>query len=605
MADAYTRAKQLVANRQYDAAVRVLEVHVRSVPRDAQAMLYLAELAGLQSDSSKAVQWLKKAANAAPSNADLHLSAAQQYAKLRMAPEAIKRAESALTLRPGWPMAHLQLGLIYLDLLKRPATAAEHFRLALENTDASFAASFNLAKALFDLGDVDKAIERFRTCQAQAAQVGNRAGALKCQEAIAIGIPGAMSADNAAILAARKAWAEAIEPAEPPANDFGARDRAPDRPLNIGYVSSFFAGENWMKPVWGLINQHDRERFRVRLISFGPVPGCEEGMAATTAYRPHDSDRVFDVDHVDNDRVARLIADEEIDVLIDLNGYSDPKRLGVLFARPAPVQIGWFNMYATTGMRAFDYLIGDRHVVLPDEECDYQERILRVPGSYLTFDVAYPVPDVAPAPCATNGFITFGSLCSRYKITPQVLQAWCDILTRCPTARLVLRNGGLKEPSERAHLLGQFTSRGVESERVQLLGSAAHWEFLETYSQIDIALDTFPYNGGTTTTEAIWQGVPVIAYSGPTWASRTSATLLREGNLGDWVASDLAGYVEFAVTVGNNPDTSRRLVELRTNMRTQLRASPVCDTQQFARDMEQLYRDAWRAWCKKLAHSNI
>ncbi len=456
---------------------------------------------------------------------------------------------------------------------------------------------------MFDLGDVDAAIEGFLACAVQAAEEGSRKSELKCLEAIAVGVPGAMSADNAGILGARQAWAEAIEPASPPANDFAARDRAPERPLNIGYISSFFAGENWMKPVWGLINQHDREHYCVRLFSFGPVPGCEEGTAATTAYRPHDDDRVFDVDHVDNDRVARLIADEEIDVLIDLNGYSDPKRLGVLFARPAPVQIGWFNMYATTGMQAFDYLIGDQHVVLPEEERYYQERILRVPGSYLTFDVAYPVPDVAPAPSAKNGCITFGSLCSRYKITPEVIQAWCEILTRSPESRLVLRNGGLKEISERAYLLQQFTSLGVEPERIELLGSAAHWEFLETYAQIDIALDTFPYNGGTTTTEAIWQGVPVIAYSGPTWASRTSATLLREGNLGDWVADSLAGYVELAVQLANDPGTPSRLAELRAAMRTQLRAAPVCNTRQFARHMEQLYRDAWRTWCENRVNS--
>lgn len=599
MADAQYRAQQLVDRGQLNAAVRVLEEHVRTSPRDGHAMLFLAEVAELQSDSSRALHWLKKAVNVAPNDAEVHLGAGLQYAKMRLAAEAIKRFESMLSLRPDHSMAHFHIGLVYLDLLKRPATALSHFRLVGAGAEFPFEAQFNLAKALFDLGHVDEAMQGFQECRAYAAQQNHREGELRCLEAIAIGIPGAMSADNAAILAARRAWAAAIEPGETLDDDFGGRDRSPDRLLNIGYVSSFFSGENWMKPVWGLINQHDRERFHVHLFSFGPVPGCEEGTAAATAYRPHDSDRVFDVDQVDNERVTQLIVDEAIDVLIDLNGYSDPKRLAVLLRHPAPVVIGWFNMYATTGMRAFDYLIGDRHVVLPEEEQDYRERILRVPGSYLTFDVAYPVPEVAPAPCIANGHLTFGSLCSRYKITPEVVQAWSEILKRCPTARLVLRNGGLNDASERDYLLRQFATRDIDPERIQMLGGASHREFLETYARIDIALDTFPYNGGTTTTEAIWQGVPVIAYSGPTWASRTSATLLREGRLGDWVADDLAGYVELAVTSANDPGTPSRLADLRSSMRGRLRASPVCNTRQFARDMENLYRDAWRAWCER------
>jgi len=163
----------------------------------------------------------------------------------------------------------------------------------------------------------------------------------------------------------------------------------------------------------------------------------------------------------------------------------------------------------------------------------------------------------------------------------------------------VLLNGGLEKAAEREYLLQQFASHAVEPGRLELLGRAPHFEFLETYGQIDIALDTFPYNGGTTTTEAIWQGVPVVTYAGRTWASRTSATLLREGKLGDWVADDLAGYVELAVRWGNDPDAPQRFAELRTAMRVKLSATSVCDTAGFARAMETLYRGFWREWCRR------
>jgi predicted O-linked N-acetylglucosamine transferase (SPINDLY family) len=261
------------------------------------------------------------------------------------------------------------------------------------------------------------------------------------------------------------------------------------------------------------------------------------------------------------------------------------------------VIIGWFNMYATTAMPWYDYLIGDRHVVAADEEAHYSERILRVPGTYLTFNVGYRVPPVAPSPCAASGRITFGSLCSRYKITPDVIRVWSEILRRCGESRLLLRNADLDNESEQAYLLAQFERHGIARSRVELVGRAEHFEFIETYSRVDIALDTFPYNGGTTTTEAIWQGVPVVAFAGNTWASRTSATILREGDLGDWVAEDLDGYIELAAGWGRDPDAARRLAELRESLRERLRGSSACDTGAFARAMESLYREIWRNYC--------
>jgi predicted O-linked N-acetylglucosamine transferase (SPINDLY family) len=267
--------------------------------------------------------------------------------------------------------------------------------------------------------------------------------------------------------------------------------------------------------------------------------------------------------------------------------------------RPAPVIIGWFNMYATTAIPCYDYLIGDRHVVRQGEEVHYSEHIARVGGSYLTFKVGYRVPDVAPPPCAASGHLTFGSLCSRYKISPEVIGAWSEILRRCPETRLLLRNAGLENETEREHFVTEFERRGVSRSRLELLGRAPHFEFLETYSRIDLALDTFPYNGGTTTTEAIWQGVPVVAFDGATWASRTSATILREGGLGAWVADDLKGYSELAVRWGNDPAAARKLAALRSSMRDRLSGSSACDTITFAREMESLYRDMWRNWCRK------
>jgi predicted O-linked N-acetylglucosamine transferase (SPINDLY family) len=254
--------------------------------------------------------------------------------------------------------------------------------------------------------------------------------------------------------------------------------------------------------------------------------------------------------------------------------------------RPAPVVVGWFNMYATTGMSCYDYLIGDDQAIPPEEEKFYCEKIVRVPGSYLTFEVTYPVPPVVNSPHLANGAITFGCLASQYKITDEVIGAWSRILRQVPNGSLILKNGALGSLGVRQFVHGLFERHQVSPNRVRLEGPSDHYQFLEAYGKIDIALDTFPYNGGTTTAEAIWQGVPVVTFSGDRWASRTSASILRSAALGDLVGQGLEEYIWLAIGLANSP---HRLRDLRRNMRSRLRDSPVCDTQSFARNMERLY----------------
>ena len=338
-----------------------------------------------------------------------------------------------------------------------------------------------------------------------------------------------------------------------------------------------------MKPVWALINHHDSDRFEVHLLSDRPESSIEP------FYRPAPHESFHDTHDLTNPELARLIKELRIDILIDLNGYSRPSRLPLFALRPAPVQAAWFNMYGTSGLTSFDYIIGDHHVIPPEEDVFYTERIVRVPGSYLTFEVLYPVPEVGPAPCLRHGALTFGCLAPQYKITPNVVEAWSRILRECPGTRLLLKSVALGQPEAREFVRGMFARSAVPADRLLLEGPADHYDFLGRYSDVDLALDTFPYNGGTTTTEALWQGVPVLTFSGDRWASRTSASLLREAGLPEFVASDQEGYVAHAIALAHATDTPSRLDQLRRGMRDRLRAAPVCDTIRFARDMEEEY----------------
>ena len=459
------------------------------------------------------------------------------------------------------------LGSALLDTDREADAIVELERAAaLEPRHAG--ALHNLGKARYGLGLVDEAVAGFRAALAVSDDVLHR-------RALATVIPGSPAATHADVLAARRDFAERDLPS--PRFRFPA-ERTPG-PLRVGYLSSFFASPNWMKPVWGLVNKHDREGFAVHLLSEATEAEC-----AAAGYRPDPRDRFVSLRGLDNDAAAELIAAAELDLLVDLNGYSAPGRLAVVASRPARAVAAWFNQFATSGIAAVDVLVGDAVVVHADEETDYTERIVRVPGTYLTFEVAYPVPPVEESPARRNGYVTFGSFASQYKLTPQVLRAWAAILDGAPDARLLLKNRAMHADGNRAFVLGCFAAHGVDPARITLEAGAPHHEYLAAYARVDVGLDPYPYNGGTTTSEALWQGVPVLCVDGDRWAARQGASLLRAAGLDELVARDEADYVARAIELGRGFDDER------ATMRERLAASRMMDTTAFARELESVYR---------------
>jgi predicted O-linked N-acetylglucosamine transferase (SPINDLY family) len=489
--------------------------------------------------------------------------------------EAIAAYQRAVRSDPSLYEAWYGLGCAS-NSLKAFGEGIAALRRVTELRPDAAGARCNLAEALFELGDVDAAVAEYRRAEA----TGNSEVHGTALAALACVAPGCAGLDHAAVRAVRERWVgslrRGLRPLEP-------APAGPGRKLRIGYVSAFFGARNWMKPVWGVINRHDRERFEVHLLSDGGDPSAESG------YVDHAEDRIWRIGRMPNAELARRVRAAGLDVLVDLNGYSRQERLGLFLHRAARRQIAWFNSFATSGMGEFDALVGDEAVVMPDEERHYCERIVRVPGSYLAFEVLYPVPEVAPPPVLRNGRLTFGSFASAYKITDAVITAWSRILLGAPDARLLLRNRALGEASNRAALMARFVRHGVDPERLILAGGAEHFEFLRGYDEMDIALDTFPYNGGTTTTEALWQGVPVLSFNGDRWASRTSRSLLLAAGLTEWVANDEQDYIERAVALGLRAGTPAMLARMREEMRARLRRSSACDGAALCRSLEELY----------------
>ena len=554
---------------------RAVECYRRAVASDPQNPPALAALGRTllkMGQPAEAERHLEKAVVLSDQNAEVICDLGDAWQSLGKIESAIEAYGHALELAPQLGRAWFSKGCAESHRLDYIA-AIECFRKALEIAPDWPAAQHNLGRALFKMGQVEEALALFR----RAAAAGDPAIPLG---AIALVIPGDPASDNRAVLAARREWAERHLPCAPASR----RARAPigHRPLRIGYLSSFFPDRNWMKPVWGLINRHDRGRFEIHLFSDAPPAKIEHG------YSPDARDRMHDVSRLSNAAMAERIAEAEIDLLIDLNGYSSMERLAAIALRPAPVIAGWFNLYATTGMAAYDYLIGDAWAIPPEEEPFYCEKIVRVPGSYLTFEVTYPTPPVADPPCLTSGGITFGSLAPQYKITPQDIAVWSGILQQVRGSAMLLKNRELDSARARQFVEGLFARHGIPPERLRLAGPAEHYRFLETYGAIDIALDTFPYNGGTTTTEAIWQGVPVVTFAGDRWVSRTSSSILHAAGLAELVGQGIDDYVALAVRLAQSPE---RLLELRRNMRTRLGRSAACDTATFARQMERIYTE--------------
>ena len=531
--------------------------------------------------SSEAVRHLEQAIKAMPENAELYCTLGDAHHDLGEMPQAIAAYQRAVQMNPKSARAWYSCGCVELARGEY-VPAIECFEKALGQEPNWLAAEHNLARAYCEVGQAERGMRHFRNC---ASRTEDPASALS-RAMIALLIPGSPEDDNGAILAARRDWARQDLPKHAPT---AVRAAHTERPLRVGYISSFFDRPNWMKPVWALINRHDRSEFEVHLFSGASDSPPESG------YRPDTRDHFHCISRPSLEDSRALIEQSALDILVDLNSYSDTGRLPLLAMKPAPIIVGWFNLYATSGLDSLDYLIGDEQVIPPDEERFYTEKILRVSGSYLTFEVTHPAPEVADSPCMKGGPFTFGSLASQIKITDRVVAAWAEILSRSPGSTLLLKNTALASAANRRHLLGRFAEHGIASDRITLEGPSEHFEFLKGYDRIDLALDTFPYNGGTTTTEAIWQGVPVLTFWGDRWVSRTSASILHAGGLGDFVRPDVAGYIEYASELANSASTPRRLLELRRGMRSRLLNSPACDARTFTREMEGLYKRIYQA----------
>lgn len=363
----------------------------------------------------------------------------------------------------------------------------------------------------------------------------------------------------------------------------------PERPLRIGYVSADFRRHAMAYFVEPFLSHHDRRAVRVYGYS-----NCKRPDDVTQHLRGL-ADEWRDIATLADDEAARLIRNDGIDMLIDLSGHTSGNRLLLFARRPAPIQMTWLGYWGGTGMAAMDYRITDPYID-PEGEADshYREQLLRLPHSKWCYLPPAAMPACNDLPAHDRGYVTFGSFCNFPRISNDTMRAWAQLLRRLPDARLRMIGAPGDESLDR--MLEIFDAAGVYADRLDLVGRFPLDVYLQQHLQIDIALDVFPCNGNTTTCQSLWMGVPVVSCSGGSGVSRAGTSLLTNAGLAQLVARSWDEYVDIALRLATDLPA---LAQLRATLRERLRASPLLDAEGFTRDLEVLYRGAWRIWCAK------
>jgi predicted O-linked N-acetylglucosamine transferase (SPINDLY family) len=364
-----------------------------------------------------------------------------------------------------------------------------------------------------------------------------------------------------------------------------------DRVLRIAYLSSDFRDHSVAHFILPVLESHDHSRFEIYVYHnhFRTDEITRRAQRAAFQY--------LEVAGMNDADLMKQIAGDRIDLLVELNGLSRGNRLTMLAQRAAPVQLSWLGYPNTTGLKSMDYRIVDAVTDPEDQPGNLNsEKLIRMPDVFSVYQPPPGLPAVGSAPFRKNGFITFGSFNNLPKITAAVLNAWAAILNALPESRILIKSRMLQYQNPARRLLRDLLERGVAEDRIDMVGYSENKTMhLGFYNRVDICLDTFPYNGTTTTCDSLIMGVPVITLEGEDHRSRVGASQLRALGLDDLLAGNENDYVENAVSLALDPD---RLQSLRANLRNRMKSSPLMDAVAFTKELEANYQKAWTEWCK-------
>ncbi|HLJ11560.1 MAG TPA: tetratricopeptide repeat protein [Planctomycetaceae bacterium] len=527
--------------------------------------------------------------------------------------DAIACYQRALRLRPDYAAAHYNLGLAFKDRGQLSLAAASYQR-ALQTKPDYAEAHYNLGIVARERGELDRAVARFgmalrlkpdfpaalgalanglahlcqwdelmpisqRLIEAVDADAGSRSASFVSPLTM-LSLPVATTASQQMRCARQWASGQLRAPAEP-ASRIARRSSSRRSKIVVGYLSSNFHAHAIAYLTAELFEKHDRDRFHVMGYSYGPDDGSEMRGRLVKAF-----DRFVDLQDAPFTDAAQRIADDEVDILVDLNGYTKHARTQILALRPAPIQVNYLGYPGTMGASFIDYILVDEFVVPADQQPFFTEKLVHLPGCYQVNDsrreIAVKTPSRAECGLPPAGFV-FCGFNNSHKMTPEMFDLWMSLLKSVEASVLWLLERNRFAP---INLRREAEARGVAGERLVFAPRMPLAEHLARQRLSDLFLDTFPYNAHTTASDALWAGCPVLTMAGETFASRVAGSLLRVVGLPELITSSFDEYLELALALAKDAE---RLAGLRARLKANLSRSPLFDAARFARNVEQAY----------------
>ena len=532
--------------------------------------------------------------HADPASVEVHFASAvrlcedfpQAWVGLALAREAqgnvdgaIEAYRDAIRVRPDFVEAHRNLGGVHLQL-GRIDLAVQTFREALSIRADDSELMVNLAKALQEKGEIDEAIKQCSRALAlvpdHAGAYGNLLFALNYHPDKSAQEINQVYRDYDAKFGGphRSAWRE------------HTNDRGTARRLRVGYVSPDFCMHPVRHFLEPLLAHHDRSAIQVHAYA-----ELIHDDAVTQRYRGY-------VDHwiatagMSDDALAERIRADRIDILIDLAGHTAHNRLGAFARKPAPVSVAWIGCGHTTGLSAIDHLLTDVASSPPGSEPLFAEKPWRLATPTYVYRPAEGMGDVNALPAMQRGYVTFGTLTRSVRINHRTIRAWAEILKRVEGSRLVVDSKNYQDEAMRAALTYRFAAHGIGAERLELGAHTPPWDVLRG---IDIGLDCFPHNSGTTLFETLYMGLPYVTLAGRPSVGRLGSTILEGAGHPEWITNTEAEYIDKAVALASDVP---RLAVLRQQLRADMQASPLMDEAGFARKVEAAYRSMFKRWAE-------
>jgi protein O-GlcNAc transferase len=566
---------------QLEAAMVACRRALELKPDYPEAHINLAAVLASQSRFGEAIVACRRALQLRPDYVEAHNYLGLALVGQGQFEEAISACRRALQLRPDYLEALNNLGAA-LTGRRQLDEAIASYRHALRIKPDDPGVLGNLGNALRDQGELDEAIGAYRHALRITPDSVSTHSNLVCTLHFQTGH------DERTISEEHQRWNQRFSDPLKRTIQPHTNDCSVNRRLRVGYVSPDFRDHPVGRYALPLFERHDQRRFEILCYSEVAQPDwiTERLRGLAAGWR--------DTFGVPDARLAEMIREDGVDILVDLAMHTAGNRLAVFARQPAPVQVTWLAYPGSTGLRSIDYRLTDAHMDPPGEKPAWSaEEPVRLPDCWCCYDAAGESPEINASPALSAGSVTFGSLNNLAKAPERVLALWARILDAVEGSRLVML---CPKGRTRERIRAFFGAQGIAAHRVELVGSLPRWEYLTLYHRIDLALDPFPCNGMTTTCDALWMGAPVLTLPGEMPASRAGLSLLSSIGLGDLAAKSEEDYLRMATELAADLP---RLADLRATMRARMRDSPLMDAPRFARNVEAAYRSMWERWLQK------